>query len=60
MEFGALLWAHKTPPFFRSDNADWDMSFDAKEASLDQFRKSAKAALPEGLGSITPEDEHAL
>lgn len=59
-KFGALLWAHKTPPFFRSDNAEWDMSFDAREASLDPFRKSAKAALPDGLGSITPEDEHAL
>lgn len=59
-KFGALLWAHKLPPFFRSDNTEWDMTFDPNETSLDAFRKEKKAPLPAGLDAITAEDEHAL
>ena len=59
-KFGALLWAHKTPPFFRTDNDNWDMSFDPQEKSLDAFRKAAKAPLAPGLDALTAEDEHAI
>ncbi len=59
-KFAALLWAHKTPPFFRTDNDNWDMVFDPQEKSLDAFRRSAKAPLTAGLDTITDEDEHAL
>ena len=61
-KFGALLWAHKTPSFFRSDNADWDMSFDPEGKSLDAFRRQAAAPTPlaAGLEAVTQEDEHAL
>ena len=42
-KFGALLWAHNIPGFFRTDNDNWDMSFDPQGKSLDAFRKSAAA-----------------
>jgi catechol 2,3-dioxygenase-like lactoylglutathione lyase family enzyme len=41
-KFGSLLWAHKTPPFFKSDNPVWDMTFDPGGASLEPFRKAPK------------------
>lgn len=60
-KFGSLLWAHKTPSFFRSDNPVWEMTFDPDGASLEPFRKSAKQTpLPTGLDQLTREDEHAL
>jgi len=42
-KFGALLWAHQTPPFFRTDNDNWDMTFDPKGSTLEAFRKPAAA-----------------
>lgn len=38
-KFGAILWAHHMPPFFRTDNDNWDMSFDPAGRSLEPFRK---------------------
>jgi catechol 2,3-dioxygenase-like lactoylglutathione lyase family enzyme len=42
-KFGALLWAHKTPPFFDTTNENWDMSFDPKGKSLEEFRRKTPA-----------------
>ncbi len=42
-KFGSLLWAHKTPPFFRTDNKEWDMAFDPEGTSLDDFRGKDRA-----------------
>ena len=39
-KFGAVLWAHQMPPFFRTDNENWDMTFDPKGKSLETFRKA--------------------
>jgi catechol 2,3-dioxygenase-like lactoylglutathione lyase family enzyme len=38
-KFGALLWSHHAPPFFRTDNELWDMTFDPQGKSLEPFRK---------------------
>jgi len=43
-KFGAVLWAHHMPSFFRTDNDNWDMVFDPKGASLEPFRKTAARA----------------
>jgi len=59
-KFGALLWGHKTPSFFKTDNDDWDMTFDPEGKSLDAFRKSATSKLVSGLDALTSDDEHAL
>jgi catechol 2,3-dioxygenase-like lactoylglutathione lyase family enzyme len=40
-KFGALLWAHNVPGFFRTDNENWDMTFDPQGKSLAAFRKPA-------------------
>ena len=44
-KFGALLWAHNIPGFFRTDNDNWDMTFDPQGKSLEPFRKPAAAAI---------------
>jgi catechol 2,3-dioxygenase-like lactoylglutathione lyase family enzyme len=59
-KFGSLLWAHKTPSFFRTDNANWDMSFDPEGKSLEPFRKAKAKPLPAGLAEVSGDDEHAL
>ena len=57
-KFGSLMWSHNTPEIFRGDDIEWDMKFDADEASFDAYRKSSE---PEGdLKDITNEAEHAL
>lgn len=58
-KFGSLLWATRTPSFFVPENADWDVTFDPQEQSLDAFRKPA-ARLPAGLADVEGDDEHAL
>ena len=45
-KFGALLWAHNIPGFFRTDNDNWDMTFDPQGKSLEAFRKPRAAAKP--------------
>jgi catechol-2,3-dioxygenase len=43
-KFGALLWAHSVPSFFRTDNENWDMTFDPHGKSLEPYRKMPAAA----------------
>ncbi len=59
-KFGSLLWSHKAPSFFKTDNDDWDMTFDPEGKSLEAFRKSAAPPLAPGLEALRKEDEHAL
>jgi catechol 2,3-dioxygenase-like lactoylglutathione lyase family enzyme len=47
-KFGALLWAHKTPSFFDTTSENWEMTFDPRGKSLDQFRRKPAAARAAG------------
>jgi catechol 2,3-dioxygenase-like lactoylglutathione lyase family enzyme len=58
-KFGSLLWATRTPSFFVPENADWDVTFDPQEKSLEAFRKPGRP-LPAGLADVEGDDEHAL
>ena len=57
-KFGSLMWSHNTPEIFRGDDIEWDMTFDADEASFEPYRKKGK--LDDDLAQITEEAEHAL
>jgi catechol 2,3-dioxygenase-like lactoylglutathione lyase family enzyme len=60
-KFGSLLWAANAPPIFRGEDIPWDMTFDKNEASLEPYRKNAKAKpLSAAHSGLTAEDEHAL
>jgi catechol 2,3-dioxygenase-like lactoylglutathione lyase family enzyme len=41
-KFGSLLWAHKVPAIFQSDQINWDMKLDPEGASLEEQRTAAK------------------
>lgn len=57
-KFGSLMWSHNTPEIFRGDDIEWDMTFDADEASFEPYRQSPK---PTGdLKQVSEEDEHAF
>lgn len=37
-KFGSLLWAHKVPPIFQTDQVSWDVTLDPDGKSLEAFR----------------------
>jgi catechol 2,3-dioxygenase-like lactoylglutathione lyase family enzyme len=37
-KFGSLLWAHKVPPIFQTDQISWDVKLDPDGASLAEYR----------------------
>ena len=37
-KFGSLLWAHKVPPIFQTDQPTWDVTLDPDGKSLEAFR----------------------
>ena len=65
-KFGSLLWANRTPPFWQGE-VEWDMQFDPHGSSLEPCRRRADAQvkppadkMPDGLETLTHEDEHAI
>jgi catechol 2,3-dioxygenase-like lactoylglutathione lyase family enzyme len=40
-KFGSLLWAHKVPAIFQTDQVNWDVTLDPEGKSLEAFRGPA-------------------